>query len=166
MSEETAPFVATIKAGGPDGPWLVIRGDTADQLASRLHEMIESDLADLTVAATSTLRGVWNAVTILGGTVETPRRTQQTPPPPQPQPTPPPPPPTPQQAAPTAPQQERVDKWGNHYTWGVPGAPACPHGTRVRKAGTRKDGTPFTAWLCPQLDRFFRPTTQCETIFQ
>jgi len=39
MSEENAAFTATIKAGpGFEAPWIVVRGNTAEELKQRLHE--------------------------------------------------------------------------------------------------------------------------------
>lgn len=42
-----------------------------------------------------------------------------------------------------------TDNWGSTFTYGIPGAPACPHGERVQKKATSKAGKPYTAWVCP-----------------
>lgn len=44
---------------------------------------------------------------------------------------------------------EETDKWGNHFTYNVPGAPNCPHGTRVLKAGISQKGSAYKGWACP-----------------
>lgn len=41
-----------------------------------------------------------------------------------------------------------VDQYGNEYTWGLPGAPVCAHGTMPLKLGPKKDGTKYKRWEC------------------
>ena len=63
---------------------------------------------------------------------------------------------TPAQAAVTQPQvpattdgpREETDRWGNVYTYGIPGAPTCAHGPRVQKKGTSQAGKKYTGWEC------------------
>ena len=63
---------------------------------------------------------------------------------------------TPAQAAVTQPQtpattdgpREESDRWGNVYTYGIPGAPTCAHGPRVQKKGTSQAGKKYTGWEC------------------
>ncbi len=54
------------------------------------------------------------------------------------------PPSTSGQAAPA----EEEDQYGNKYTYNVPGAPSCPHGPRVRKAGKSRAGKDYVGWFC------------------
>jgi hypothetical protein len=52
-------------------------------------------------------------------------------------------------AAPAGESKSETDKWGNTFTYGVPGSPACVHGQRVQKKGMSKQNKPYTAWVCP-----------------
>lgn len=66
---------------------------------------------------------------------------------------------TPAQAAVTTPAvpatssessvKEETDKWGKKFTYGVPGAPSCPHGPRVKINAISKAGKPYEGWVCP-----------------
>lgn len=42
-----------------------------------------------------------------------------------------------------------TDKWGNSWTYNIPGAPSCAHGVRVQKKGTSQAGKAYTGWACP-----------------
>lgn len=42
-----------------------------------------------------------------------------------------------------------TDKWGGVFTYGLPGAPSCPHGERVQKQATSQAGKAYKAWVCP-----------------
>lgn len=42
-----------------------------------------------------------------------------------------------------------TDKWGNSWTYNIPGAPSCAHGVRVQKKGTSQAGKSYTGWACP-----------------
>lgn len=57
-----APFVATIKGGkGYEVPWLVVRGNTAEELADNVSALAEANLYDLVASAASLFQG---AVTV------------------------------------------------------------------------------------------------------
>lgn len=54
-------------------------------------------------------------------------------------------------AAPPAPSsntKQETDKFGRTYTYEVPGAPTCPHGTTVLLEATSKAGKPYKRWEC------------------
>lgn len=40
------------------------------------------------------------------------------------------------------------DRFGNRWTYGVPGAPVGPHGPKVMKEGKSKAGKAYKAWMC------------------
>lgn len=63
MSETTdAPFVVTLKGGdGFKAPWIVVRGDTADEVASNLEALAETGLYGL-VSEAASLFGAANNV--------------------------------------------------------------------------------------------------------
>jgi hypothetical protein len=42
-----------------------------------------------------------------------------------------------------------TDRWGNKFTYNLPGAPVGPNGPKVLKEGTSKAGKPYKAWWSP-----------------
>ena len=60
-----------------------------------------------------------------------------------------------------------ADKWGTQFTYGAPGAPACPHGPRLLLNATGKSGKPYTAWACQVTGPEWRGdrTNKCEMVF-
>lgn len=57
--------------------------------------------------------------------------------------------PAPAQAPAADGPKTETDNWGSVFTYGIPGAPSCPHGVRVQKAATSKAGKPYKAFVCP-----------------
>lgn len=138
MTEETAAYTVTLKSGpGYEAPWLVVRGDTAEQVKDLLKGVWEANLGGAVIATASALHSEYqtekqggNAVPAVvaatGGTVvaETPTYSAPTP-------TPAPSAPPVQAAAPDA-------------------APTCQHGAMSFKSGTSaKTGRAWQAWFCP-----------------
>ena len=158
MSDETGVGV-TLKAGpGYDAPWVVIRESNIEETKLRVQEFINSGLAALVGQAAEVLAGGNAAAKSLGATVVSHEAQDAPTAPPAPEPTPAPAAPA---AAPTG-TATTTDQWGNVYTHNVPGAPSCPHGTMVLKAGTRKDGKPFKAYVCPVPVANYRNKTDCK----
>ena len=170
MSEDDAPLKATLKAGESYAdPWLSVTAEDPNQLATRLDGVVNAGVGAKVAQAAIDLQANWNAAQGLGaqpvpaqaqdGWGQQPQNTSF------PQ----------QQSAPESPNaagglQTQTDKYGNRYTRNVPGAPTCPHvtthGPRILKEGKRKDGSPYKAYICPVVDKFFRVQTDCAPIYQ
>lgn len=50
--------------------------------------------------------------------------------------------------------KSQTDKWGNEWTYEIPGAPRCAHGVRVQKKGKSQQGKAYTGWFCPTQSPF------------
>lgn len=145
MTDQTElPIRATLKAGGGyDAPWLTVAGTTASEVAFKLKEVVDQDLAEVVAHAARRLAGVWTAVDVLGA------KPVEAEPVPQP---------TYQQQAPA--QQHYQQPQQQAAPQGQP-APQCRHGARVLKEGTSKAGKPYSGWMCGGRDR----NDQCEPIW-
>jgi len=146
MSDETAAFTATFKAGsGYDAPWVVIRADDANQLHERLNAM-RPGFPTISEVATE-LAATYAAATGLGATplpipttttpvaVEAPAQSQQ----------------IWKSVAPAQAQQSWVaPQQAAAPVAQVPvqGGKQCIHGTMAFKSGV-KNGKPWSGWFCP-----------------
>ena len=142
MSEDLkAPFVATLKAGTTfDSPWLVVSGNTATELKSRLDEITMAQLEGHIATAGSQLQAAYNAAKGLGATPVAQAPVQR--------------------AAPAAVQQAPAPSGGPQDGQQHPTGRACEHGVYVYKAGVSKAGNSYRMWKCPANFR-----TECKPDF-
>lgn len=67
MTEDNAALTATLKAGKDfDAPWLVIRANDPNELATRLQGIAQAGVHQLVVDAANTLKAVNNAQAVVG----------------------------------------------------------------------------------------------------
>lgn len=156
MSYTEAPFVATIKgSGNHDAPWIVVRGDTADELEARLREVYK--VGSAVVATASAFRNEWAAEAggtpapqdqspavqaVVGGldgqvVSSTPTSPAQSAPAPQ------------AQAAPAGVTVEE-GRWGDRYEHNLPNAPQTAYGPAVKKTAKAKSGKFYSRWIDPR----------------
>lgn len=157
MTYTEAPFVVTVKGGGNNNaPWIVVRGDTADEVEARLRDVYK--LGPAAIATASAFANEWAAesggaaapqgqspavqavAAGLGGQVVSSTPTS----------------PAPSTSAPqagVAGGSENVlkkDKWGTVFEFNHPNAPQTQHGPKVLKHAVGQDsGKQYSQWLYP-----------------
>lgn len=153
MTDTTdAPYVVTLKAGASyDSPWIVVRGDTADEVKDRLRDLWSGEVAAAVVATASAFLNTWatekggpspegavdNVVRAVSGTVVNDPVGNS----------PAPSTPAPQAAA----AGVETDRWGNTYEHNHPKAPETGYGPKVLKRGLSREGNkPYAQWLDPR----------------
>lgn len=154
MTYTEAPFVATIKgSGNHDAPWIVVRGDTADELEARLRDVYK--VGSAVVATASAFRNEWatesggqpapqgqspavQAVASgLDGQVVSSTPTS----------------PAPSTSAPQAGAAGGAveeDRWGGRYEHNLPNAPQTQWGPAVKKTAKAKSGKFYSRWIDPR----------------
>lgn len=156
MSYTEAPFVVTVKGGGnSNAPWIVVRGDTADEVEQRLRDVYK--LGPATIATAAAFANEWatesggqpaqspavQAVAAgLDGQVvsSTPTTPAQSAPAPQ------------AQGAPAGGDDNlKRDKWGSVWEFNHPQAPQTQHGPKVLKhaKGREEPHRPYSQWFYP-----------------
>jgi hypothetical protein len=145
-----AAFVASLKTNDPAGPWLVVRGNTPEELISNLTAVGTHGLAGVVAAAAANVGAEWVAEKqgAAQATTAAVQQVQQAVAPQQPQ-----------NVVPFPQQQQQqgnvaggseTDRWGNTYTYGHPQAPSTAHGPAVLKSGTSREGKAYQQWLDPR----------------
>lgn len=151
MSYTEAPFVVTLKGGGnAAAPWIVVRGDTADEVEQRLR-----DVYKLGPAAIATAEAFANEYTAdnpqapspavhvvasgLDGQVMSSTPTSPAPSAPAPQ----------AQGAPAGVTVEE-GRWGDRYEHNLPNAPQTQYGPAVKKTAKAKSGKFYSRWIDPR----------------
>jgi hypothetical protein len=146
VSDETSPIVVTLKGGtGYDQPWIVVRGNTPDQVAAMLRNL--GELPAATLEASNLLQNVATLAPVL------PNSAQPAPPAQAPQQnvTPGPWPNTPQQQAPQAPVQPAPQQQGQQGQYGETLHPENKGCQMCGQVLVRKQtSTGKATWRCPQ----------------
>jgi len=133
-----APFVVTLKGGaGYEKPWVVIRGNTAEEAVARLGEAHLHNLLEKAAEYSA----AFQALTGGAANQSAPARTASTPSsrpvsqaPAAPQPT----------AAPPAPQ----DNQGRAHPEGL-ACPQCQQVVGYKTITSKKNGKSYNMWVCP-----------------
>jgi len=151
VSYTEAPFVVTLKGGGnAAAPWIVVRGDTADEVEQRLRDVYKLGPAAIATAEAfaneyaadnpqAPSPAVQAVASGLDGQVVSSTPTS----------------PAPSTSAPQAPAAGGAatvekDKWGGVYTLNHPTAPQTAWGAAVHFAGVAKSGKPYQRWIDPR----------------
>jgi hypothetical protein len=157
VSYTEAPYVVTVKASGNhDAPWIVVRGDTADEVEQRLRDVYKIGTA--VVATASAFRNEWAAeagaapatqqgqspavqavASGLDGQVVSTTPTTPAPSGNAPQ----------AQAAPGGVTVEE-GRWGDRYEHNLPNAPQTAWGPAVKKTAKSKSGKFYSRWIDPR----------------
>ena len=161
MSYTEAPFVVTLKGDGNHAaPWIVVRGETAEEVEARLRDVYKLGPAAIATAAAFSNEykaenpGVstpapWDNPQVasaaqavaagLGGTLAAEFPTSPAPQGSAPQ----------AQAAPGGVTVEE-DKWGGRYEHNLPNAPQTQWGPAVKKTAKAKSGKFYSRWIDPR----------------
>lgn len=124
MSDNNAAISVTLKASqGYDAPWVVVYGDSPQQVSERLDGVAQAGLLAKAAESAVELQGIYAAAKGLGAKPQAVEGTQQ-------------------QTTWTAPQSAAPSQSG-------PPVPQCQHGPRVWKTGTSKAGKAYAGWMCP-----------------
>lgn len=142
-----APITVTIKGGkGYEVPWIVVRGESTDEVKDILSDIAQSDLYQLTADAASLFQGAVTVTTTPAGSdAPTPAAGPTTP--------------ARQDQAPVQQGSSYARRKASAGTGGRGGQPdnsvspgvtpeACQHGERTYRNGQGAKG-PWAAWFCP-----------------
>lgn len=144
MSQEGFALSATLKGGtGFDAPWVVVYGNTPDEVEGKLRGVIQTGLIEATVEAANALKAANNAGPLAPQGQEAVQQApaQQAPPAPA----------QPQGWGQQAPQQQPAPQAGPVNGTPHPEGKTCPACGQVvqYKAFTSKAGRDFKLWSCP-----------------